>query len=139
MGVYHIMKNAIFISFLTILTFACSKSNDTQTTNPLSGTWNLVSVTGGIAGKGYPANFDAIKFDDQSFDLVKSKSSIYKGTYSTTPDQVNPTAFNITSSEESADYFLLRKTKTIHFEKDKLILSDPCCDLYNYEFTKSLN
>ncbi len=29
--------------------------------------------------------------------------------------------------------------KEVVFEKDKLILSDPCCDLYQYEFSKAKN
>lgn len=117
---------------------ACEKSAVTEDVSGINGTWTLVAITGGITGGGYQAKFDAIRFDDTHFDLLKNKSSIYNGTYVLIPNAAEPDTFKITSEATLADGFLNVKEKK--FEKAKsgnLILTEPCCDLYTYEFSKS--
>jgi len=132
------MKNSIILLLILGLVswISCEKSSDQEASNGLTGTWNLVAITGGIAGNGYQANFDAIHFDQGSFDLLKNKAKIFSGTYT-----LNAAAdtFKITSTATEADPFLNIKEKKISTDKGNLILSEPCCDLYNYEFSKGSN
>jgi len=117
---------------------SCEKSAVTDDAAGITGTWNLVAVTGGITGGGYQAKFDAIRFDETHFDLLKNKTSIYNGTYILSPNSAEPDTFKITSEASPADGFLYIKEKK--FEKVKsgnLFLTEPCCDLYTYEFSKS--
>jgi len=134
----NLLKTLLILGSLSWI--SCEKSADTDDLSGIEGTWNLVAITGGITGGGYQANFDAIRFDKTNFDLLKNKTSIYNGTYVLTPNSTEPDSFKITSAVTLADGFLNIKEKK--FEKEKsgnLFLSEPCCDLYNYEFTKSDN
>ncbi len=132
------MKNSIILLLILgmISWISCEKSSDQEESNGLSGTWNLVAITGGIAGNGYQAKFDAIHFDQGSFDLLKNKSKIFTGTYTLT---AAADTFKITSTATDADPFLNIQEKKIGYDKGNLILSEPCCDLYSYEFSKSSN
>lgn len=136
------MKNLIKSLFIlgSISWISCEKSAVTEDVSGIKGTWTLVDVTGGITGGGYEAKFDAIRFDETTFDLLKNKSSIYNGTYILTPNSSTPDTFKITSATTLADAFLNIKEKEIELDKSgKLFLNEPCCDLYNYEFSKSDN
>lgn len=134
------MKNLLKTLFIlaSITWISCEKSADTEDTTGIIGTWNLVSITGGIAGGGYQAKFDAIRFEATKFDLLKNKTSIYSGTYVLTPNTAQPDTFKITSESNLVDGFLNIKEKKFEVDKSgKMFLSEPCCDLYTYEFGKS--
>ena len=133
------MKNTILIFLMLAgLTWtACEKSSDTQETNELIGTWDLIKVTGGFSGAGYPAKFDALRIKTSEFELLKAKSSIYTGAYTLKPTTGTPDSFKISSSVQPIIDGFSNYDKTISLSKDNLVLSDPCCDLYTYEFTRT--
>ena len=136
------MKNILTSIFLlsTIVFTSCEKSTVAEDTTGIKGTWNLVSITGGITGQGYTAKFDAIKINNNTFDLLKTKAVIYTGNYVLTPSIAQPDSFKITSAPTSADFIINVSTKKIDIIKnDKLVLSEPCCDLYTYEFSRVVN
>ena len=116
---------------------ACEKSSDNQENNELIGTWDLIKVTGGFSGAGYPAKFDALRIKTSEFELLKAKSSIYSGAYTLKPITGTPDSFKITSSVQPIIDGFSNYDKTISLSKDNLVLSDPCCDLYTYEFTRT--
>ncbi|MEP7268453.1 MAG: hypothetical protein ABI844_12570 [Saprospiraceae bacterium] len=131
------MKHLIII-FGLLATFAvtsCDKSSTKLETNDLVGTWNLIQVSGGITGQGYTAGFDAIKFTESTFDLLKSKSSIGSGTY-----VLNDTkdSLKITSAPFTNESFANIAAKKIDIDKNNLVLTEQCCDLYQYNFSRSL-
>ncbi|MBK6392522.1 MAG: hypothetical protein IPK94_03200 [Saprospiraceae bacterium] len=135
------MKNIliIVIAMASFSWMACEKSSNTENATGITGTWNLVAVSGGITGQGYAAKFDAIRFDDTSFDLLKNKASIYNGAYILQPNAVTPDSLKITSAPTDADFFLNITAKGIVIDKNKLVLTEPCCDLYSYEFSRTVN
>ena len=135
------MKN-ILTSIILIGTLAwmsCEKSPDTENPTGLQGTWNLIAISGGIAGHGYQAKFDALKINASTFDLLKSKAVIYSGNYVVTPTTAQPDSFKITSAPTVAEFFPNITTKKIDFVKGNLVLTEPCCDLYTYEFSRAVN
>ncbi len=70
--------------------------------------------------------------------MEMSKGSTILDSRSYTLSASNDTLqFNITNPQ--ADGFLNQGIKRIEFSKDKMVLSDPCCDLYTYEFDKTNN
>jgi hypothetical protein len=130
------MKKSILLFSLWAFYFtSCEKSSADTEQNDLIGRWNLVKITGGITGGGYPAPFDAVEFKSSEFVLSKAKALILQGSYT-----LNSTkdTLNITSGTSTTVYFPNEPKKSISIEKnEKLILRDPCCDLYEYEFSKS--
>ncbi len=117
---------------------ACDKSSDPQDSNALIGTWVLIKVSGGLTGGGYVAKFDALRIEETKFDLLNAKSSIYTSTYSLVLSNGIPDTFKITNKLHLVDGFTSHYKK-ITLDKDSLVLSDPCCDLFTYEFTRSKN
>ena len=114
---------------------SCEKSSDNPE-NKLIGTWHLAKVTGGFSGAGYAAKFDQLKFSATKMEMAKGASILDTRSYSI--NESNDT-LSFATENATADAFLFQGTKKIEFTKDKMILSDPCCDLYNYEFDKTNN
>lgn len=136
------MKTISFLftvaSFLLIFV-ACDNEDDTQTDdNQIIGTWNLTRITGGITGKGYPANFTDVEFrSNGTYRINNQDEAKGLGNYTLTRDS-NEVALKLVSSD-SVKIMFEEYTKTVTFGKEKLVLSDPCCDLFVYEFTKDSN
>lgn len=129
-------KSILFIGLLAIFAFtSCEKSSDNPE-NKLIGTWHLAKVSGGFSGAGYVAKFDQLKFSATNMEMAKGSSILDTRSYS-----INASNDTLRFATENAqvDAFLFQGTKKIEFTKDKMILSDPCCDLYNYEFDKTNN
>ena len=129
-------KSVLLLGLMATLAFtSCEKSNDNPE-NKLIGTWHLAKVTGGITGGGYSAKFDQLKFSDTKMEM--SKGSTILDTRSYTITATNDT-LKFDTANPQPDGFLNHGTKRIEFSKDKMVLSDPCCDLFTYEFDKTNN
>lgn len=129
-------KSILFIGLLAIFAFtSCEKSSDNPE-NKLIGTWHLAKVSGGFSGAGYVAKFDQLKFSATNIEMAKGSSILDTRSYSI---NASNDTLRFATENAQADAFLFQGTKKIEFTKDKMILSDPCCDLYNYEFDKTNN
>lgn len=129
-------KSILFIGLLAIFAFtSCEKSSDNPE-NKLIGTWHLAKVSGGFSGSGYVAKFDQLKFSATNMEMAKGSSILDTRSYSI---NASNDTLRFATENAQADAFLFQGTKKIEFTKDKMILSDPCCDLYNYEFDKTNN
>ncbi len=129
-------KSILFIGLLAIFAFtSCEKSSDNPE-NKLIGTWHLAKVSGGFSGAGYVAKFDQLKFSATKMEMAKGSSILDTRSYSI---NASNDTLRFATENAQADAFLFQGTKKIEFTKDKMILSDPCCDLYNYEFDKTNN
>jgi len=129
-------KSILFIGLLAIFAFtSCEKSSDNPE-NKLIGTWHLAKVSGGFSGAGYVAKFDQLKFSATNMEMAKGSSILDTRSYSI---NASNDTLRFATENAQADAFLFQGTKKIEFTKDKMILSDPCCDLYNYEFDKTNN
>jgi hypothetical protein len=154
------MKTILFFSIILFIGFfSCKKDNgstvsstnfiDTVSTkryyasdilqpkfSGLYKNWKLIEISGGLVGGykkvNYKENFifkqngiycitrnDTTKEFGQII-IVKQDSEL---TIHLSPDKLSGTFF---------DYF----DKQVHLGNDTLFLSDPCCDLYTYEFIK---
>lgn len=134
------MKTSIFLlGILAMFTFtSCDKSTtDSLETNELIGTWILTKVSGGFGGKGYTAKFDKLQFTGTNMVMTLSKAIVDTRPY-TLSDKKDELTFT-PATEAGAEGFLYQGKKSIQIEQNKLVLSDPCCDLYTYEFNKSTN
>jgi hypothetical protein len=53
-------KPKAFILLVALLSFSfmqCEKGDGNEPNNPYTGEWELLSISGGFAGNGYPADF----------------------------------------------------------------------------------
>nr|MBP6795456.1 hypothetical protein [Saprospiraceae bacterium] len=133
---YIMKKSILFFGLLAMFAFtSCEKSSDNPE-NKLIGTWHLAKVTGGFSGAGYAAKFDQLKFSATKMEMAKGASILDTRSYSI---NASNDTLRFATENATADAFLFQGTKKIEFTKDKMILSDPCCDLYNYEFDKTNN
>lgn len=129
-------KSILLFGLLAIFAFtSCEKSTDNPE-NKLIGTWHLAKVTGGFSGAGYAAKFDQLKFSATQMEMSKGSTILDSRSYTLSASN-DTLQFNITNPQ--ADGFLNQGVKRIEFSKDKMVLSDPCCDLYTYEFDKTNN
>lgn len=129
-------KSILLFGLISIFAFtSCEKSSDNPE-NKLIGTWHLAKITGGITGGGYVAKFDKLKFTDTKMEMSKGSTILDTRAYSI--NSTNDT-LKFNTANPQADGFLSQGIKKIEFSKNKMILSEPCCDLYNYEFDKSDN
>lgn len=136
------MKAIYFLGTLLVMTVFIScdnKSNEQKDAkDDLVGVWNLQSITGGFAGTGYPANFTDVEFkSNNTYRINNQDEAKGEGSYSltTVDDQL---MLQMTPNDTTKIGFEEHE-KTVVYDGDKLILSDPCCDLFQYEFTKAIN
>lgn len=123
---------------LSLFFAACDNNEDEQNEqDAIVGIWNLTRITGGFAGNGYPADFTEVEFKNNgSYRINNHDEAKGEGSYTLTNNDkwtlklVPNDTLNIGFEEF---------VKDVVFEKDKLILSDPCCDLFQYEFNKAGN
>ncbi len=123
--------------FLYLFT-ACEKNDDVpQEQDALVGVWQLTRITGGFAGNGYPADFTEVEFkNDGTYRINNHNEAKGEGTYTLT----NTDKWTLKLlPNDTINIGFEEFAKEVVFEKDKLILSDPCCDLFQYEFGKDEN
>ena len=143
---YNTMK--IINSLLLILLFvflSCEKheekSPDDISSIKIAGNWEIIRISGGIIGQTYAPNFKYLNINHNGdFSFLNDTDEIARGTIITETDSNNDLwyKFNVDSTESEPTvplptYF----PKVVSFlDSNNLILSDPCCDLYTYEFTR---
>ncbi|MFN7119533.1 MAG: hypothetical protein ACK4TA_22245 [Saprospiraceae bacterium] len=135
------MKTRFFLlSALSLLLFftSCENTDDEANVNDdIVGVWNLTRITGGFAGTGYQADFTEVEFKDNgTYRINNHDEAKGEGTYSFTN---NDKLILKMVPSDSIKIGFEEYAKEVTFERDKLILSDPCCDLFQYEFGKAGN
>ena len=155
------MKATIYLATILLLGFSsCKKDmNTTKTANlsfidtisvkryyakdilqpqftSLYNKWKLIEISGGFSGGLHNLNFNYLTFKQNGIYCITRNDTaiafgqinvinIYNGlTISFTPDKLSSPFFS--SFQKQADLS----------RQDTLLLSDPCCDLYNYKFVK---
>jgi len=135
------MKNFLIMALTLFAVTACSKEEDPfqQEKNRLQGLWLLTEITGGIAGTGYEANFSHLEMTSQDrYALLDRESSniLQEGDYRLRTE--NEELIITFTPDDSEEVFFYDVEKTVTFgEQDQLLtLSDPCCDLFVYQFER---
>lgn len=136
------MKTSLFfIAAVSLLFLAVScGENDTEKNqqDQLVGVWKLSQITGGFAGHGYPADFTTVEFKNNNQYLIENQDTV-KGTGIYRLEKIeDKLTLQLTSSDASLIGFE-QYPKEVIFDKEKLYLSDPCCDLFVYEFGQDGN
>ena len=132
------MKNILLISLAIFTLSACNKDDEfTLEKDPLEGFWLLTDVSGGFAGTGYDVNFDHLQIDDgEKYSLMLLDSFIQEGTYELT-DEGNQLLIRFIPNMVDTIFFDDQEKTILFSEQDsKLTLTDPCCDLFVYNFEK---
>ena len=138
-------KKSMFwcVASLAVLFLAagCTKSDPLQDQlNNLSDTWEIESISGGFSGQGYQPSFKTLRIKASNFyQLVKANESVFsEGTFalqSTDASDLDITFTRQGPKTESLSGFE-GQTKRVTLSNDTLVLTDPCCDLYEYRFIR---
>ena len=134
------LKTWAMVALVIGLIWSCDQKDDpSPAQNAVEGKWKLETISGGFSGRGYTANWNYLELNsDLSYRRMKNDSLRYQGTYELQEKDgklyinLKPSA---TPGNDSFDYL----SKEVTFEKDQFILSDPCCDLFQYNFSKAVN
>jgi hypothetical protein len=132
------MKKIFLISLAVFTLSACSKDDEfTIDKDRLEGFWLLTDVTGGIAGTGYEVNFDHLQINDgDRYSLMVHDSFIQEGTYELRKEVDQLLIRFIPSMVDTIVFDDHEKTIIFNEQDSKLTLTDPCCDLFVYNFEK---
>jgi hypothetical protein len=133
-------KPKAFILLVARLSFSfmqCEKGDGNEPNNPYTGEWELLSITGGFAGNGYPADFSVLYLGgDATYWIGDSSDKVAEGTYEIyKKGEEDWVRFDADDSQNQ--HIFETQDKMIGFSiEGTLVLSEPCCDLYQYEFKK---
>jgi hypothetical protein len=133
------MKAAQFVLALclTLCIAACDENEPQPSNNALVGKWKLERITGGFSGGGYQADWNTLDIkNDLSYRRLQNDTQVFTSTYTLkTKEGKEYVSFKMTAGDPGKQTFESQE-KEIKFEKGKLYLVEPCCDLFEYEFTK---
>ncbi len=116
---------------LFLVSSCANEKEEPQVESEIVGKWQLQSISGGFAGRGYEAFFTHVEFkSDASYKIYDQGNIISTGVY-TIENQVEGAVIDFTVANPNA---FESSEKNIRLENNRLILEDPCCDLYLYTF-----
>lgn len=132
------MKNAIIILLAALALGACSKEDRlAQEMNRLRGTWDLKEITGGIAGTGYEANFAQLVMRNQNrYSLLADNAPVQEGSYALAIEEDKLVIRFTADTPDNIPFDEFEKTVQWQDNDRKLILNEPCCDLFVYTFER---
>jgi hypothetical protein len=134
-------KPKAFILLIALLSFSflqCEKGDGNEkSNNPYTGEWELLSISGGFAGNGYTADFSILYLGgDATYWIGDSNGKIAEGTYEVYQKE-NEDWIRFDSDNSQNQHIFETQDKMISFDvEEKMFLTEPCCDLYQYEFKK---
>ena len=114
---------------------SCNDKDDAQKDqrDELVGVWQLLDITGGFSGGGYEADFTDVEFKSNgTYRINNHDEARGEGTYELTTIEED-LMLRLTPNDATKIGFEEHE-KTVTFDAGKLFLSDPCCDLFTYEF-----
>lgn len=126
------------IALILALSSSCDKTDTSSLeSNQLQGKWSLVKVTGGIHGQGYTPDFDLLEFSGDRYRLAKGSNTLSSGTYQYDPEVEFGLTLTPDSAQPSTAGFEQDKKAVVFDGKDKMFIADPCCDRFEYQFSKN--
>jgi len=133
-------KPNVFILLVALLSFSlfqCEKGDGENNSNPYVGEWELISVTGGFAGNGWDADFNTLVLkDDANYRISQNDTLVATGTY-LLYDKSGEDWIAFTTVHDGPPHIFENEDKMIGFSiEGTLVLAEPCCDMYQYEFRK---
>ena len=138
----NVFKASRFLAMVAIVAtfWACDQKDDASPDqNELVGKWKLEDISGGFTGSGYNADWNYLELKaDLTYRRLQNDTLRYQGTYAI-QQKDGKTFIDFKSSATPSNAPFEDQDKEAVLEKDKFILSDPCCDLFQYEFSKAKN
>lgn len=156
------MKTKFFIVFLfCLIAFACKQNQITNPSNtkfidtvsavkyyssdPINQKfqniyrkWEVIRITGGITGAGFKPEFNLITFKKNGIYCLSQEDTLKEYGNIRIERQDSMLILKFIPEKIGKNYFSYVE-KTVNLShKDTLILVDPCCDLFVYEF-KAVN
>lgn len=133
------MKNGMLFFTALLLWAACSKKDPLQQDmNRLQGVWNLLEISGGFAGTGYDANFTKLEMDnDGDYSLTSDEATIQEGEYKLKIEDEQLIIRFVPDGTDNIPFDDFEKSVLFQEDDNKLILSEPCCDLFTYMFERA--
>lgn len=126
------------LSFFIVLQSCDNEKPEKDLRDELVGFWKLESITGGFAGTGYEADFTDVEFKSNGTYRINNHDEA-KGEGTFTLDTIEGKVILRLNSSDATKITFENEEKTVTFDREKLILSDPCCDLFQYTFGKESN
>lgn len=128
----------LLLAITSLFGFSACGDNDDNAQNQdeqIVGVWKLTRITGGFSGQGYPADFTDVEFKNNGTYRINNQDEAKgEGTYSLDSlENHNGLVLQLFPSD-SIKIGFEEYAKDVVFDKENLILSDPCCDLFQYEF-----
>ena len=129
----------ILVFFAMAALSACSKEDILQQEmNRLRGNWDLKEITGGFTGAGYEADFtQLIMTNSNRYSIEADNSSIEEGDYTLNIEEDELVIRFEPDVPDNRPFSEMEKTIEFKDNNRKLILIEPCCDLYTYEFERT--
>ena len=133
------MKKIIIAVLALFVMSACSKEDALQQEmNRLRGTWELQNITGGIAGTGYDANFNQLYITNNNrYQLLSDNQAVQEGSYTL---KIEDDQLVIRFEADATDNIAFDEfEKSVEWQDSnrKMRLSEPCCDLFVYDFERT--
>lgn len=103
------------------------------------GKWKLFKISGGFHGGGYDMNFDYLEIKEYGiYGFVRNDSLLEYGKIAPALQMANEIGLRVDMVEDvNSKTFLTDKVKYVEFYgNDTLNLLAPCCDRYNYHFSR---
>ena len=134
------LKTWALVALAIGLVWSCDQKDDpSPAKNAVEGKWKLETISGGFSGRGYTANWNILELKaDLSYRRMKNDSLRDQGTY-VLQQKDGKTYINFKASATPSNDAFENQDKEALFEKEKFILRDPCCDLFQYDFSKAVN
>ena len=101
----------------------------------ITGKWELKAISGGFTGIGEKIQFKTVLeiFNSNQYAIYRNDIRVESGTYALRKGILG-SKIKLESEETSFDQVLTKESKTINVENSRLILMDPCCDMFTYHF-----
>jgi len=128
------MKKTLFLTLIVLLNINCSRDDNREVSSPITGQWNWVKSTGGIAGSTYTPESTG-----ENRMLIISSDSIK---YFTNGDLLSKLKYTIELRDvygESRELIVpefLGITQFFELNENKLTLIDYCDDCFVNEYMK---
>jgi hypothetical protein len=99
--------------------------------------WRLYGISGGFHGGGHDPNFDFLKINRYGiYSFIRNDSTLEYGKIIVHQQTDNLLLISLEPDDDS-ETFMYDSEKYVNFYgSDTLSLDSPCCDRYNYHFTR---
>lgn len=139
-----IMKYLVILTLSVSFIFSSCTKIDSELLDEIQGEWVLDDISGGFTGAGAETSWDFVSIEDNTFELISSSDGVSakmiiasgKIIVSNSTEDENLYDFNITETTIDDLGLEIDPEKIITIEDGKMNWISPCCDRFNYHFSK---